>query len=66
MIIFWLILIVLFASFGLIVFLGAPFVPTKSSDIDKIFGKLKIRKGALVVDLGSGDVAMAEHSLYGT
>jgi len=55
MIIFWLIFIVLFASFGLIVFLGAPFVPTKSSDIDEIFDELKIRKGALVVDMGSGD-----------
>lgn len=30
-------------------------MPTKSRDIDQIFDKLKIRKGALVVDMGSGD-----------
>lgn len=55
MIIIWLILILIFVSFGLIVAVGAPFVPTRQADLKKLFGHLKLRKGSRVVDLGSGD-----------
>ena len=55
MIIIWLILILVFVSFGLIVAVGAPFVPTKKAELVKLFDHLKIRKGARLIDMGSGD-----------
>lgn len=55
MIIIWIILILIFISFGLIVAVGAPYVPTKKKDLEKLFEHLKIRKGSRVIDLGSGD-----------
>lgn len=55
MIIIWILLILLFVSFGMIVFIGAPYVPTDNQAIEGIFSVLKIRKGSTVVDLGSGD-----------
>jgi SAM-dependent methyltransferase len=51
----WLFFLLVFVSFGLIVFVGAPYVPTKQKDLDNIFASLKLKKGAKVVDLGSGD-----------
>ena len=55
MIIIWLILVLVFVSFGLIVFVGAPYVPTKKSELAKLFDHLKMRKGSKLVDMGSGD-----------
>lgn len=55
MIFFWIFLILIFTSFALIVAVGAPYVPTKSKDLERLFQHLKLRKGSLVVDLGSGD-----------
>ncbi len=55
MIILWAILIIIFILFGLIVLVGAPYVPTRQADIEQIFTKIKLRKGSRVVDLGSGD-----------
>lgn len=55
MIVIWLILILIFVSFGLIVVVGAPYVPTKKSDLVKLFEHLKLRKGSKLVDMGSGD-----------
>ena len=53
--IIWIILIILFVPFGLIVLIGAPFVPSKTKNIQKILDGVKIRKGSLLLDLGSGD-----------
>ena len=67
MIIIWLILIVVFVSFGLIVVVGAPFVPTKKSDLTRLFGHLQKRKGKILVDMGSGDgrvLALASQNDY--
>jgi len=55
MLIIWIILILLFVSFGAIVFIGAPYVPSKKQDAVKLFSALNLKKGSVVVDLGSGD-----------
>ena len=55
MIIIWAVFVVLFVFFALILLVGAPSVPTKQADIKNLFGVIRLRKGALVVDLGSGD-----------
>jgi hypothetical protein len=51
----WIFLGVLGASFLLIVFRGAPFVPTRARDIEDIFSLHQFKKGEVLVDLGSGD-----------
>jgi hypothetical protein len=55
MIIFWILFILLFLSFGVIVFVGAPYVPSKKHDIERLFSEFNLRKGSVVVDLGCGD-----------
>jgi len=55
MIVVWIILILLFVSFGAIVFVGAPYVPSKKNDSSELFSELNLKKGSVVVDLGSGD-----------
>lgn len=55
MIVVYIILGILGASFLLIVFRGAPFVPTHARDIDELFSLYRFRKGDVLVDLGSGD-----------
>lgn len=57
------IVLVFLASFGILFvfflligeFQGAPFVPISSSDLKEIFSSLKLKKGVLIYDLGSGD-----------
>jgi hypothetical protein len=39
----------------LIVFRGAPYVPTKSADVSSLFDVVKFKPGETLVDLGSGD-----------
>jgi hypothetical protein len=46
---------VFFVTFMLIVFRGAPFVPTKKHDIEQLFDVLDIKRTDTLVDLGSGD-----------
>ena len=47
---------VVLASFGLIAFIGAPYVPTHRSQLRRAFDELRpITESDLVVDLGSGD-----------
>lgn len=36
-------------------FKGAPYVPSKSQDIESIFEKIKLKKGQSFLELGSGD-----------
>lgn len=54
---FWLGLaaIIVLLPFLVVVFMGAPYVPTHQKNIKDIFDSIKLPKGALVVDLGSGD-----------
>lgn len=47
--------IVLFLSWLAIVFVGAPYVPTRSRDLAAILKAARLKKGELIVDLGSGD-----------
>lgn len=55
MILLWMLAGLLGASFLLIVFRGAPFVPTRSRDIEDLFSLHRFKKGDVLVDLGSGD-----------
>jgi len=55
MIFAWILLGVLFLSWLAIVFVGAPYVPTRSRDLQLILKAAKLKKGELIVDLGSGD-----------
>ena len=48
-------IICVFIFFGLVVFLGAPYVPSHKKDVKRIFAYLGIGADDLVVDLGSGD-----------
>jgi S-adenosylmethionine:diacylglycerol 3-amino-3-carboxypropyl transferase len=38
-----------------VVFFGAPYVPTRSRDLETLFDELKFKKSDRLVDLGSGD-----------
>lgn len=55
MIIIWIFLGILFLSWLAIVFVGAPYVPTRSRDLQLILKAAGLKKGELIVDLGSGD-----------
>jgi len=46
---------VLFLSWLAIVFVGAPYVPTRTRDLRPILKAAGLKKGDLIVDLGSGD-----------
>lgn len=55
MILVWAFVGVLFLSWMMIVFVGAPYVPTKNRDLRSILKAAGLKKGELIVDLGSGD-----------
>lgn len=55
MIIIWAVFVLLGVSFLLIVFRGAPFVPTHHAAIQTLFRLHHFRKDDVLVDLGSGD-----------
>ena len=56
MTIFWIIFIVIFVCFGLIVFRGAPYVPTHRREIIRAFDELyPLSATDVLVDIGSGD-----------
>ena len=56
MILWWLIGVIVIICFGLVVFIGAPYVPSKKKDLEAVFTDLyKIGKNDLLVDIGSGD-----------
>lgn len=56
MTIIWLIGGILFVCFGLIVFRGAPYVPTHRREVERAFDELcPLSDQDVVVDLGSGD-----------
>lgn len=53
---FWLAVLVLLPTFGLVVFIGAPYVPSQKKYIKQAFAKLyKLSQSDVVVDIGSGD-----------
>jgi len=53
--ILWGVAVLLFASFMLVVFRGAPYVPTRGRDLDDLFKLYRFKKSDLLIDLGSGD-----------
>jgi hypothetical protein len=56
----WLVGALLFISFLLIVVRGAPFVPTRTRDLEKLFTLYTFKPHELLVDLGSGDGRVLE------
>lgn len=38
-----------------VVFFGAPYVPTRARDLDKLFAAAHLKKSDMLIDLGSGD-----------
>lgn len=55
MVFFYLIFGVFFITFMLIVFRGAPYVPTKHRNIQQLFNHYQFKETDILVDLGSGD-----------
>ena len=55
MLVLWLVAGVFFVCFLLIVFRGAPYVPTHKRDVEALFGMHDFQSGEVLVDLGSGD-----------
>ncbi len=66
----WLMLGTLVLGFGLVVLRGAPYLPTKRRQIEAAFSLLKLKPGAHIIDLGSGDGSVlkyaAEHGYRAT
>lgn len=66
----WLFLLGVFVilGFGLVVFVGAPYVPTLRKQVDEAFDLLDLKPGQTLVELGSGDGrllrAAAERGVY--
>ena len=55
MILLWL-LVAILLMFGLTVFIGAPYVPTKKGDVRRVFKDLYVlTEGDTLLDIGSGD-----------
>ena len=55
MILLAIVAVILFVFFALVVFRGAPYVPTHKKVLQETFDELQLKKGSTVVDLGSGD-----------
>lgn len=53
--IFWVIFSIIFICFGLVVFRGAPYVPTHRRAVQAMFDALPLKPGDVIVDLGCGD-----------
>lgn len=68
MIVLWIIVVILFVCFGLVVFRGAPYVPTHRRELTRAFTELyQLTSYDVLVDVGSGDgVVLREASQYGT
>lgn len=61
--IIWLILGLLFLAFVVVpVLRGAPYVPTHKRAITAVLNELNLKKGSVVVDLGSGDGAFLKQA----
>jgi len=54
----WGLAILLIIAYGLVIFFGAPFLPTLRAERERAFDLLNLKKGQLFVDLGSGDGIM--------
>lgn len=51
----WIVLGVIFLTFGVIVFRGAPYVPTHKRTVEALLDELPLKPGDIFVDVGSGD-----------
>lgn len=54
----WLLLLVLIIPFAFVLLFGAPYLPTRKTQVDQALDLLALKKGELLIDLGSGDGAV--------
>ena len=52
---FWLVALIIVLPFALVLLVGAPYLPTRKKQANQALDLLDLKKGDLVVDLGSGD-----------
>ncbi len=58
----WLLAFLFLLPFSIVPFLGAPYVPSKVKPFLAILKKVGVKKGEMLVDLGSGDGAILQAS----
>ena len=54
----WLVLCVIILPFGIVLLFGAPYLPTRRLKAKQALDLLNLRRGEILVDLGSGDGAV--------
>jgi len=54
----WLVLLVLITPFAYVLMFGAPYLPTRRAQVNQALDLLALKKGELLIDLGSGDGAV--------
>lgn len=54
----WILALLLIAAYGLVIFFGAPFLPTLKAQRIQALDLLNLKPGQVFVDLGSGDGTM--------
>ena len=55
---FWLIALCVVIPFAYVLMFGAPYLPTRKRQVNQALDLLNLKKGELLVDLGSGDGAV--------
>ncbi len=55
---FWLIALCIVVPFAYVLLFGAPYLPTRKRQVNQALDLLALKKGELLVDLGSGDGAV--------
>lgn len=59
MLIVWIIIVILVASFGGVIIFGAPYVPTMKAQTEQALDLSGLRRGQSLIELGSGDGRVA-------
>ena len=54
----WLLSLILIIPFAFVLLFGAPYLPTRKAQVNQALDLLDLKKGQLLIDLGSGDGAV--------